>query len=100
MVKHVILWTLKEEFSEAEKTESKKNIKIGLERLKGKIPGLAEIKVETEGLATSTADLMLNSTFDSADALKTYASHPDHVYVADTYVRPYTALRSCLDYEI
>ena len=100
MVKHVILWTLKEEFSEAEKTEIKKNIKIGLESLKGKIPGLAEIKVETEGLATSTADLMLNSTFDSADALKTYASHPDHVYVADTYVRPYTALRSCLDFEI
>ena len=100
MVKHIILWTLKEELSGAEKAEVKKNIKTGLENLKGKIPGLTEIQVETEGLETSTADLMLNSTFDSADALKAYASHPDHVYVADTYVRPYTALRSCLDYEI
>jgi hypothetical protein len=100
MVKHIILWTLKEELSGAEKAEVKKNIKTGLENLKGKIPGLTEIQVETEGLETSTADLMLNSTFDSADALKAYASHPDHVYVADTYVRPYTALRSCLDFEI
>lgn len=100
MVKHIILWTLKEELSGAEKAEVKKNIKTGLESLKGKIPGLTAIQVETEGLETSTADLMLNSTFDSADALKAYASHPDHVYVADTYVRPYTALRSCLDFEI
>ena len=100
MVKHIILWTLKEELSGAEKAEVKKNIKTGLENLKGKISCLTEIQVETEGLETSTADLMLNSTFDSADALKAYASHPDHVYVADTYVRPYTALRSCLDFEI
>jgi len=31
--------------------------------------------------------------------LKTYASHPLHVAAADTYVRPYTAVRSCFDYE-
>lgn len=100
MVKHVILWKLKDEFSENEKVKIKQGIKDGLEGLSGKIPGLVEIKVNTNGLATSTADVMLDSTFESADALKGYSVHPAHVAVANTFVRPYTAVRSCLDYEI
>ena len=35
MVKHVILWTLKDELSDSEKADIKKNIKVGLEGLKG-----------------------------------------------------------------
>ena len=100
MVKHVILWTLKEEYSAEEKANIKKNIKEGLEGLKGKIPGLLEIKVYIDALETSNTDLMLDSTLESVEALKGYASHPDHVFVADTMVRPYTAVRSCLDFEI
>ena len=43
---------------------------------------------------------MLDSTLESPDALKGYAVHPAHVAVADTYVRPFTEVRLCLDYEI
>ena len=101
MVKHIILWTLKEELSEAEKERVKKGIKDGLEALVGKVPGLLEVKVNIDGrLSTSTADVMLDSTLDSEEALRRYASHPAHVEVADTKVRPYTSLRSCLDFEI
>ncbi len=99
MVKHIILWTLKE-CSESEKIKIKKGIKENLEGLMGKIDGLTEIKVYTEGLASSNADLMLDSSFVSVEALKGYAVHPDHVYVADTFVRPFTLTRSCLDFEI
>lgn len=100
MVKHIILWTLKE-MSDSEKESVKKGIKDGLEGLKGKIPGLIDIKVNIEGrLASSTADLMLDSTFESAEALKGYSKHPEHVAVADSKVRPYTVSRSCLDYEV
>ncbi len=99
MVKHIILWTLKE-CDENEKAKIKKNIKENLEGLMGKIDGLTEIKVYTEGLASSNADLMLDSSFVSEAALKGYAVHPDHVFVADTFVRPFTAQRSCLDFEI
>lgn len=99
MVKHIILWTLKE-YSENEKQQIKSNIKKELEGLKGKIDGLVDITVYTEGLSSSNADLMLDSSFESEDALKGYAVHPDHVYVADTFVRPYTAQRSCLDFQI
>lgn len=100
MVKHVILWTLKEELSSAEKENVKLGIKEGLEGLSGQIPGLIDIKVNINGLSTSTCDLMLDSTFESFDALKAYAVHPAHVAVADGKVRPYTATRSCLDFEV
>lgn len=100
MVKHIILWTLKEELSVEEKERIKAGIKEGLEGLKGKIPGLLEIKVQTEKLASSTADLMLDSSFISEEALKGYSVHPEHVSVANGRVRPYTASRACLDFEI
>ena len=75
MVKHIILWTLKE-MSDSEKESVKAGIKEGLEGLKGKIPGLVDIKVITSGrLASSTADLMLDSTFENAEALKDYSKH-------------------------
>ncbi|MDO5311202.1 MAG: Dabb family protein [Clostridia bacterium] len=100
MVKHIILWTLKDEYSEEEKLKIKADIKEGLEGLSGKIPGLLEIKVYTNGLSSSNADLMLDSSFVDEAALKGYAVHPEHVAVADGKVRPYTAVRSCLDFEI
>lgn len=100
MVKHIILWQLKDEFSAEEKQSIKAGIKEGLEGLYGKIEGLSEIKVQTNGLASSNADLMLDSTFESEEALKAYAVHTEHVKVADEKVRPYTKSRSCLDFEI
>lgn len=100
MVKHIILWNLKDEFSPEEKESIKKGIKEGLEGLYGKIEGLVEIRVNTEGLSSSTADLMLDSTFLSEEALKFYASHPLHQEVANTRVIPFTKHRSCLDFEV
>lgn len=100
MVKHIILWQLKDELTAEEKTEVKKGIKEGLEGLAGKIPGLTEIKVQIEGLASSNAEVMLDSTFVDEAALKTYATHPEHVAVADGKVRPYTKTRMCLDFEV
>ena len=99
MVKHVILWQLKDELTADEKVAVKAGIKEGLESLAGKIEGLCEIKVETEGLESSNADIMLYSVFVNEDALKRYAVHPAHVEVADTKVRHYTKTRLCLDFE-
>ena len=100
MVKHVILWTLKDELSPEEKEQVKQEIKEGLEGLKGVVPGIVDISVNIHGLESSNADLMLDSTFLDEAALKDYAVHPAHVAVADGKVRPFTKLRSCLDYEI
>lgn len=100
MVKHVILWQLKEELSAEEKAAVKAGIKQGLEGLVGQIPGLTALRVNTEGLASSNADLMLDATFESEEALRGYATHPAHVAVANGRVRPYTRTRLCLDFTL
>lgn len=97
MVKHIILWTLKD-MPDEEKKSVKQGIKKELEGLEGKIPGLLYIHVQTEGLASSNADVMLDSAFEDEETLKNYAVHPEHVAVADGYVRPYTETRSCFDF--
>lgn len=96
MVKHIIIWQLKEEYNTA---EVKNGIKTGLEALKGKIPGLCEIKVENAPLESANGDVLLYSVFETKEALKAYSTHPEHVKAADTYVRPYTKTRACFDYE-
>ena len=98
MVRHVIVWALKDEYSDGEKAEIKAGIKDGLEGLLGRIPGLVEIKVYTDGLASSSGDCMLDSLFESEEALKDYSSNPLHVEVASTKVRPYVKVRSSFDY--
>ena len=99
MVKHIILWQLKDELTAEEKVTIKKEMKENLEGLVGKIPGLLEMKIQTEGLASSNAEVMLDSSFEDEAALKGYATHPEHVAVADGKVRPFTKARLCLDFE-
>ena len=100
MVRHVIVWTLKEEYSGDEKAKIIAEIKEGLEGLKGVVPGIVEIKVNTEGLPSSNGDLMLDSLFENEDALKGYSVHPAHVAVAEGKVRPVAKTRSGGDYEV
>lgn len=97
MVRHVILWKLKEGLADV--AAVKAGIKEGLEGLVGQVPGLLRVKVQTEGLATSTADVMLDAYLADEASLKAYATHPAHVAVAEAKVRPYTASRVCLDFK-
>lgn len=101
MVKHIILWKFRSDLSETEKRSAAEAIKQGLEGLQGQVPGLLDIHVQIDGrLETSNADIMLDSTLESFDALKGYAVHPAHVAVANEKVRPFTEVRTCLDYQI
>ena len=95
MVNHIILWKLKEEYNNE---EIKRGIKEGLEGLFGVIPGLVEIKVQTQLLPTSNVDVMLYSVFENEEALVGYTKHPEHLKIANTRVRPFTETRSCIDF--
>ena len=97
-VKHIILWKLRDDISDSDIAGIKSDIKKSLEGLKGKIPGLLEIDVVIDKLPSSNMDIMLDSLFESEEALKVYSTHPEHVAVANEKVRPYTMSRNCIDY--
>ncbi len=97
MIKHVILWKIKDGLDKAAIAHG---VKEGLEGLVGVVPGLTKAKVIIEGLDSSTADVMLDWEFEPAEALKANKTHPAHVAVADGRVRPYMEQRLCMDYEI
>lgn len=99
MVKHVIIWTLREGLSEAEKAEVKANAKNALEALSGRIEGLVDIKVICDLLPSSNGDMMLDTTFTDEAALKAYQTHPEHTAAANSFVRPFTHTRMCCDFE-
>lgn len=100
MVKHIILWQLKDEFSDTEKEEIKQNAKKALESLKGQVPGLDSICVNIRQLSSSNADMLLDCTLTDEESLHKYQIHPLHVKAAETYVRPFTKTRLCMDYII
>ena len=99
MVRHIIIWDLKDGFSDAEKQSIKAEIKEKLEALGGVVPGLAEIHVHTDLLGSSKGDLMLDSLFESKEALAGYQIHPEHLKAAEV-VRGAVSHRSCADFEI
>ena len=87
MVKHVILWQLKDELSVEEKAAVKAGIKEGLESLSGKIPGLVDIHVNIDALPSSNADLMLDTTFTDAAALKGYQAPAETLEAVDDNIQ-------------
>ena len=98
MVKHMIIWKIKEDCANPE--EVKSAVKRELEALVGKIDGLTEMNIITDKLPSSSGDLMMDSLFESEDALKAYQKHPLHQHVANTYVRPNVCQRLSLDYNV
>ena len=97
MVKHVILWKLKDELTVSTKEEAIAKIKSELEALVGNIPGLISLSIIAPDLASSNADIMLDSTLESEEALKGYQVHPMHVAAA-SFVRANTEVRLCADF--
>lgn len=98
MVRHVIVWSFKDELSAEEKTAAAKKIKAELEALVGVVPGLKELTVAINPMDSSNVDLMLDSILDTPESYDGYKVHPAHVAAAN-YVRSVVKSRSCMDYE-
>ena len=73
MVKHIVLYTLKEG---VDKDEAVKLIASVLDPLVGKIPGLLHMEIRR---AFQGMDYALYSEFESEDALAAYREHPLHL---------------------
>ena len=98
MVKHMIIWKLKDDISD--KGAVKQEIKRELEALVGKIDGLLEMRILTDALPVCTGDVMMDSTFESATALASYQANPLHQAVANGVVRPNVEQRLSFDFEV
>lgn len=98
MVNHIVMWNFKPEIPEGEKESIKQAMEANLKGLVGKVPGLLTVEFITSPIPSSTHDIALVTTLEKAEDIAVYAKHPEHVHVADTYVRPYVQDRACLDY--
>ena len=98
MVRHIVVWDFREEFSDEESKVYGEEIKRELENLKNLIDGIVSINVLTKAMFSSDADIMLDSVFVDEDAYKVYQAHPEHVRVGTYVVRPKTCNRKCFDY--
>lgn len=99
MVHHIVMWNFKTEIEETQKNAIIQAMEENLKGLVGKVPGLLSVEFVTNPISSSTHDIALVTTLEKAEDIAIYAKHPEHVKVADTYVRPYVKDRACLDYE-
>lgn len=99
MVHHMVMWRFKEEIEDSRKPELLEAMEENLKGLVGKVPGLLTVEFIKKPIPSSTHDMALVTTLEKPEDVAVYGSHPEHVKVADTYVRPYVTDRACLDYE-
>jgi quinol monooxygenase YgiN len=79
MVKHIVMWRLKENAHGNDVQTNASLIKEKLERLRGKIPGMIAIEVGIDFSGSdSSCDVVLYSEFVDREALKAYQTNPEH----------------------
>lgn len=84
MIKHIVMWKLKDFAEGKNKIENAKEIKVMLENLKDKIEEIEFIEVGININPSEQAyDVVLYSEFKDEDALETYQRHPEHVKVGE-----------------
>lgn len=99
MIKHIVLWRLKESAHGNTKLENARLIKEKLEGLRGRIPGLLAIEVGIDTTATpNSSDIVLYSEFASQEALNAYQVHPEHKAIVP-FVAEAQSERRMVDYE-
>ena len=100
MIKHIVIWKLKDSAHGNDRSTNARLAKEKLESLRGQIAGLRAIEVGIDFSATaSSADMVLYSEFDSREALAAYQNHPLHQAIV-SFVGPAISERRMVDYEV
>lgn len=98
MLKHIVIWNLKDEAEGADKATNALKAKALLDACKNLVPGQHAFEVATAAAGLGcTADLMLYSEFDDEAALKAYQTHPTHVALKP-FLAAIVSGRQCMDY--
>ena len=98
MVKHIVLFKLKESLTAEAKSEVANNFKNAIEALPASIQFIRKVFVGVNINTAEAWDICLESEFDSLDDVKAYAVHPAHVAAAGI-LKDAKADRACCDYE-
>ena len=99
MVKHIVLFKLKDKVPETEKLSVMKRFKEAIEALPAKIPVIRTVEVGLNINPVETWHIALYSEFDTLEDVKYYAAHPEHV-AAGKILSEAKESRSCVDYEV
>ena len=100
MIKHIVIWKLKDFAEGKDKLENAKIIKVDLENLQNKINQVRHIEVGININKSEQAyDVVLYSEFDSIEDLGIYQNHPDHVRISE-FINKVRDIRVVADYEI
>ena len=98
MVKHIVMFKLKDTLSKEEKLVVMKDFKAAIEALPAQIDVIRKIFVGFNINEAEQWDICLESEFDSLDDVKVYAAHPAHVAAAGI-LKDAKQDRACADYE-
>lgn len=100
MIKHIVMWKLKEEAEGRDKRGNALEMKSRLEGLKGKVPSILELELGLQMEPNEAAyDVALYSLFKNKAGLAEYQKHPEHLKVVE-FVKKVVADRKVVDYEI
>jgi len=100
MVKHIVLWKLKETAQGRTRQQNAALLKQEMEALKEKIPAITHIEVGLNFNNSKAAyDLALYMECKTAQDLQVYQHHPEHLKVAELVGRLRES-RVVVDYEI
>lgn len=98
MIKHIVMWKLKDEAHGNDKTKNAKLIKEKLEALNGKIEGLHKLEVGIDFLGGGNFDVVLYSELSKKEDLEIYQNHPLHQALLP-FIREAVVDRKAVDYE-
>lgn len=99
MVKHIVLFKLKESLSATEKADIMHRFKAAIEALPATIPFIRDIHVGLNENPAETWDICLDSSFDTLEEVKAYSIHPAHVAAAGI-LKDAKENRACVDYTL
>ena len=99
MIKHIVMWKLKDEAHGNDKATNAKLIKEKLEALSGKIEGLLKIEVGIDFLGGGNFDVALYSELRKKEDLEIYQNHPLHQAVLP-FIREAVIDRKAVDFEV
>ncbi|GAA0422185.1 Dabb family protein [Massilia aurea] len=100
MIKHIVMWKLKEEAEGADRATNASEMKRRLDECAAIVPGIITFEVTlAQADLEATYDVVLYSEFADRAALAAYIAHPVHQAVVP-FIGAIREGRQCMDYEI